>query len=368
MTNNYKLRVKKEDVNKFCIEHYPKYWNFFTPHNDDTCLTFGGFLYNFKEKMKFYPENLVFTTVFSRTQWTDPEDNYKNTNTSLSRINEISGLRNHEATSYYDYLTHTNNYLHQNMGNIADHKLFDKNGNALYNNCPYSRVIVGCQDAPIRGYKSTSQNPDVDGAAFGDWSTLDYMCCGQFMKSFNAAIYALQCHKSKNKRGVMFTTSAVGGHVDHFITREAVIAAAFTLGKDAQCDIIFGLDNPYSNSDKHTTIKTMEILSTRLGGLEMLENSVNSIEKTRIFVTNYQSQQKGSAMYVNNLVKGGVDVISGKIKNNKEYLFLWKKENFHLATKDPSWHGIDLKNDNTVYPDVYNKLPDSDLDTIMNIY
>ena len=261
---------------------------FLSPHPDDVPLTFGGLLLvseGFKDK------NVTVSTFFNRSQYTD---NCELWNLSLKRINTVTETRFKEDL--------------ESLSNI-----FNDGTNARFE-------YYGFNDSIIRHYQGKKT---AGGGPWGDFSTFkepERQAFDQIKGIIKSKLIIPDI--------TIFLLMANGQHIDHFIVREALIAAVKELGPEKlKATIYFGEDQQYTGANPNESKSDIEYLTNRLH-LEPIAYPINIDEKLKLFTDYYYSQ------YCDSYIKDTTaryDLLGGK-----EQIYLWPSKYYNNISKDRS--------------------------------
>lgn len=253
---------------------------FLSPHNDDTILTFGGLLLNtqgFPDKEK---DVMVFFNV----------SNYS-----------ADGLLHQKTEAHVRDIVLKR--VDEDMAALS--QVFGGWQN-------YTYTLYGEKDALLRGRVYPR------GKDFSVFRPEDIKLYQRIYERVKTIVRQPNC--------AIFVPSAVGEHLDHFILREAVIKAAYELNTQAQCQIYFGEDQPYTGQKPKPAQIELNQFVTRLG-LKPIAYPIDVNAKIDLFAKHYHSQFKES--YVTAL----------KLRSRQvggEQLYLWPKEQYGKAPTDVS--------------------------------
>ena len=300
---------------------------FLGPHPDDIVLTFGGFLETYKEAMPQYIDYMVAYNISNYTADgceidTNPNIDCTGLNADLSddRINLVTGLRMREDLNYFNCSLFIS---------AADKATYDFSHPI---NCQkYSKKIVnihilGEPDALIRGYSGTKT---AGGGPEGNFSDFRDQEIASFENIYNAVYPLLQTPNCS-----LFTLSAIGSHIDHFIVREAIIKAAYDLGDRAQCQIYFGEDQPYMGSNEKDSERDIQAFKARLQ-LKDITYPINAEDKLNSFLNNYPSQNEGE-IYPQAILDRAKKLNDRDSDQGGERFYKWERKHYEKSKTDPS--------------------------------
>ena len=101
--------------------------------------------------------------------------------------------------------------------------------------------IGGLWDAPLRDYTGEITAGGGSSGTFKNFRQEE-------IEAFNKAVEMIK-PMLKRENTVLAVPLANGNHIDHFITKEAVIKAAYEVGSDGKATILFGQDQPYTGAN-----------------------------------------------------------------------------------------------------------------------
>ena len=231
---------------------------FISPHPDDIPLTFGGL---FQKEDGFKGKNNLYMVFFNKSQYTE-NDNIKDISTY--RVNRVTLAR-----------------AADNLHALTD--LFGPWDN-------FRMESYGFPDAPLRYYVGPKT---AGGGPSGNFSTFRQAEKKTFYQMASTFKHALKT----THNCVVFLLMANGHHIDHYITREALIRAVWELKGKTSCHIFFGEDQPYTGNSWPEVSKEIRELSNRLN-LEPVTYPININKKIKVFSKNYLNQ------YSDEYVKG----------------------------------------------------------------
>ena len=264
---------------------FPKHLIFVSPHHDDIVLTFNGLIEN---NSGFVGHCVEALTIFSLSSYTV---DHPVGDLSKERIDRISKIRFMEEEAA--------------MNSLFNHR-------ARMETYDYP-------DAPIRGYEAPNTAP---WGLHGNFSTFRYQEFVIFEK-----LVTLFEEKLRIADSAMFIPMANGSHIDHFITREAVIAGARNLGKKSACKIFFGTDQPYTGVRPEESIKEMATLERRLK-LKRITYPIDHSNKIARFAKHYVSQYNQHYM-------DGIEQWA-RVNDCKEDIYYWDRKDYADAKQDAS--------------------------------
>ncbi|GAD79249.1 PIG-L family deacetylase [Vibrio ezurae] len=203
---------------------YAEQYRIISPHPDDALLVFGGYLSSLN--LNNDSDERIVDVMFSTSNYST---NHLDVLTN-KRISTVSHLRYIED---YDALT----------------DLFESWDNFKYRN-------YGYYDAPLRLYEGDLTAGGGPAGTFKNFRQVEIDTFNMMVHSFESIL--------KNENCTLLVPIANGLHIDHFMTKEAVITAAYRLAEQAKCKIIFGQDQPYTNANPNNTDTEIDALRSRL--------------------------------------------------------------------------------------------------------
>lgn len=227
---------------------------FLSPHPDDILLTFGGFIDNMKKANAMKGKDSVTQVYFSLSNYTT---NHLNELTD-KRVTDVGNMRHSE-----DFGAHID--------------MFEG-----WQNFRYSPN--GFYDAPLRHYEGSKTAGGGPAGSFADFRDSEIEAYNQISEEMKAMLTQEDCSA--------FALIANGTHIDHFVTREAVLKAMYELGDKATCDVYFGLDQPYTGSNPKMAMVEINKLKERLpkGAITSYTYKIDKDKKIADFKHHYLSQ------------------------------------------------------------------------------
>lgn len=263
---------------------------FLSPHADDISLTFGGLI---QSEDGFKNKNIRYTTYFGTSNWTANELNLS----TDKRVNTITHMRFKEDR---DALT----------------ELFGGWKNYLY-------TFHGYHDAPLRDYVGSLTAAGGPGGNFSTFREAEKKLFIEFYNNVKPILAQPDC--------AAFVLMANGFHIDHFILREAVIKAAHDLKDQAQCQIYFGEDQPYTGANPDAVNAQILEFVDRLG-LVPITYPIDVDKKIALFTNNYFSQYE--PVYPS-AIEARTKLLGDGVRGG-ERIYLWPIVNYKNSATDPT--------------------------------
>lgn len=264
---------------------------FLSPHPDDIALTFGGLLLNekgFPGKESFYE---IFCSISNYSA------NFLDLQTD-ARVKRVTLMRTEEDLSF----------LMDVFGG------WDK----------FRYRAHGEYDAPLRHFPGPIDVLGQPLGPVGDFSTFRKEEKDFFLRTYHWAKGVLLPQRDC----AAFVLMANVHGIDHFVVREAVIKAAHDLGPDAECQIYFGEDQPYTGvpGEVHDlVVEQIKQLTHRLG-LEPITYPIDAEAKVKIFNAHYLSQYED---YRPAIVRRAEEI-------GGERIYRWDMRRYGSAATEPS--------------------------------
>ncbi|AJR08713.1 PIG-L family deacetylase [Photobacterium gaetbulicola] len=199
---------------------------FLSPHPDDILLTFGGLISKLANEGSIEHKTNVTEVFFSLSNYST---NHLDILTN-KRVLDITKMRFNE-----DFSAHTEMF-------------------GSWNNFRYK--TAGFYDAPLRLYEGSPTAGGGPGGTFSDFRQAEIDVYNRIAADITPILKQEDC--------AAFVLLANGSHIDHFVVREAVMKAAHDLGKDAQCQIYFGEDQPYTGANPDKAQDELNTIKARL--------------------------------------------------------------------------------------------------------
>ncbi|CCN80484.1 putative LmbE-like protein [Vibrio nigripulchritudo SFn27] len=114
----------------------------------------------------------------------------------------------------------------------------------------------GYYDAPLRKYVGDVTAGGGPAGTFRNFRQIEIDTFNMMVHNFTSILQRENC--------TLLVPIANGIHIDHFMTKEAVITAAYKLGKQAKCKIKFGQDQPYTDANPQNVNLEIAALKSRL--------------------------------------------------------------------------------------------------------
>ncbi|EGT5656619.1 hypothetical protein JD793_002764 [Citrobacter braakii] len=181
------------------------------PHHDDTILGCGNFII----EAQMLGVLTTVTRCFVGCSRTNFFANYQEGLLSEEQIQQVTQARIEEDT-------------------FGCNDLFK----GSYN---WMQGILGEWDAPIRGYSGPIT---AGGGSWGDFSTFRPEEIEMYKRLINQYMWMLE-----QENTIVLCLIANGSHVDHFNVREAMLHAAWLLGDNANAQLVFVEDEPYTTAN-----------------------------------------------------------------------------------------------------------------------
>lgn len=183
-----------------------------SPHYDDFLFFLGGYLIEMKEKGLLDGKKFTNISTFSRSNYQE-RDSEGNKDASLKRVQYATGIRLIEDLECLDALLGPHNYFYR---------------------------IMGEEESQVRGKVLNEGEGEME-MAFGSYESMDAHdkeilarmkeAAGEYMMMEDTAI---------------ILPLSMKGHIDHFIVREAGLAAAKEAGESRRAAVYFAEDKPYA--------------------------------------------------------------------------------------------------------------------------
>ncbi|MUJ27933.1 hypothetical protein GNP84_06780 [Aliivibrio fischeri] len=265
-----------------------------SPHQDDALLTFTGYL--------------------TASQQTAP--------LARNEINVMFGLSNY-STNWNDVLTQTQ------VGGISKRRYqedFDALSELFNGWSNFHYKLQGLWDAPLRLYTGESTAGGGSAGTFANFRDEE-------IEAFNFAVEAIK-PILKRENTTVLVPIANGSHIDHFITREAVIKAAYDLGINAKAQIIFGQDQPYTNANPSDLNVEFDALRARLPSNSFILENFNvpssdiAGENLKLYL--YKKH------YLTQYDEGYIEPLT---TNLQETVYIWNKATYNEIQTHPDCAG-----------------------------
>ncbi len=181
-----------------------------SPHYDDFLFFLGSYVLGMKQKGALDTKRITNINTFSRTNYQE-RDTEGNKDRSLARVKYATGIRFIEDLECLDDLLGAHNYDYR---------------------------VMGEEESQVRG-KAFNEGEGEMEMAFGSYETMEDFDYG-ILKRMTACMEDLALREDT---AIVFPLS-MKGHIDHFIVREAGVAAMKKQGNKAT--FYFAEDKPYS--------------------------------------------------------------------------------------------------------------------------
>lgn len=192
-----------------------------SPHYDDFLFFLGGYLLEMKKKGFLGEKKFTNISTFSRSNYQE-RDSEGNKDTSLKRVQYATGIRLIEDLECLDALLGPHNYFYR---------------------------VMGEEESQVRG-KILNEGEGEMEMAFGSYDSMD---------DHDREILARMKEAAKEymvmENAAVILPLSMKGHIDHFIVREAGLAAAKEVGSLRKATIYFAEDKPYAGMMDKTESK-----------------------------------------------------------------------------------------------------------------
>lgn len=230
-----------------------KKWIFLSPHYDDVPLIHGGMLQAFSTNNQINNHGIQIKLIFSRSNYLEG-DEQGNRDTSLRREQLATGIRMVEDINCLDEMVGKSNYEY---------------------------FLLRKKECVIRGKKFKEgekfEFPQGSKETFNE----------EDRKIFHELIIVFQ--KLLLEEAAVFCPLGMKQHVDHVITRDALLEAYQLNGSKNKGNIFFGEDLPYTGL---ADAKDWEVLNSFLATIKtkIIDLPINSQLKAERIMKHYSSQ------------------------------------------------------------------------------
>lgn len=183
-----------------------------SPHYDDFLFFLGGYMIELQKNELFFEKTITNISVFSRTNYQE-RDTKGNKDKSLKRVQYASGIRFIEDLECLDDLLGKHNYVYR---------------------------VMGEEESQVRG-KILNEGKGEMEMAFGSYENLDE----HDLAILKRMTKVLSEYMGLEDTAIILPLS-MKGHIDHFIVREAGLAAAKKAGTSRRATVCFAEDKPYA--------------------------------------------------------------------------------------------------------------------------
>ncbi|MGF1750061.1 hypothetical protein [Vibrio cionasavignyae] len=199
-------------------------YHFISPHHDDALLVFSGFISSMN--LENDSDERVVSVMFGASNYSTNHHDVL-TNKRVLKITQSRYAEDYDALT--DLFTSWDKFRFRSYGYY---------------------------DAPLRMYSGDITAGGGPGGTFRNFRQQEIDTFSMMVDNFTSILVRDNC--------TALVPIANGTHIDHFITKEALITAAYRLGDQAKCKIMFGQDQPYTNANLDVANVEIDALKARL--------------------------------------------------------------------------------------------------------
>lgn len=267
----------------FSVPTMAEEYRIVSPHHDDALLVFSGYI----SSLNLANENdeIIVDVMFGASNYS---------------------TNHHDVLTNERVLTITKNRYSEDYDALTDlFTSWDK----------FKFRSYGYYDAPLRKYAGDQTAGGGPGGTFKNFRQSEIKTFNSMVDNFTTILKSDNC--------TLLVPIANGTHIDHFMTKEAVITAAYKLGNEAKCKIMFGQDQPYTDANPQESDIEIEALRDRL--------PLNSISEEFYDIplepgtTETIKLNKFKKYYVTQYDQGYIDPLTSNVR---EVLYVWDPKSY----------------------------------------